>query len=238
MRILGLVPARGGSKGIPRKNIRPLAGKPLIAWSIEAARSSRLLDTVVVSTDDAEIAAVARAHGALTPFMRPAELARDDTPGVDPVLHALRQLPEFDAVVLMQPTSPLRVVADIDACIDQAGTLQADCVVSVCEPGRHPAWMYRIDERQRLRPLLEQPAATRRQDLPAVYAANGALYFAKADWLARTRTFMTAETAAFVMPPERSVDLDTLMDWKLAELLLEERLRVDPAAQPTAESQA
>jgi CMP-N,N'-diacetyllegionaminic acid synthase len=222
LKILGLIPARGGSKGIPRKNIRPIAGKPLIAWSIDAALGSSLLAGVMVSTDDADIAAAARELGALTPFLRPAALAQDTTPGVDPVLHALQELPAFDAVMLLQPTSPLRTRADIDACIEHAQRLQAPCVVSVCEPDQHPGWMYTINARQQLRPVVDGQPVTRRQDLPQVFAANGALYFAHRDWLQRTRTFIAPDTVAFVMPRERSIDLDTLFDWKIAEMLLQE----------------
>ncbi|MCE9659469.1 MAG: acylneuraminate cytidylyltransferase family protein [Burkholderiales bacterium] len=224
-RILGLVPARGGSKGIPRKNIKRLAGKPLIGWTIESALRSTRLAAVVVSTDDEEIAAVARAYGAATPFMRPAELARDDTPGVDPVLHALAALPEFDAVVLLQPTSPLRMEEDIDGCVAQAERMAAPCVISVCEPRHHPGWMYRLDAHGLIAPLLDQPPVLRRQDLPPVYAANGAVYFARADWLGKTRSFTAAGTAAYVMPAERSIDLDTPLDWRIAEILMDPTLR-------------
>ncbi len=223
MKILALIPARGSSKGIPRKNIKSIAGKPLIAWTIEAALCSRVLDAVVVSTEDEEIAGVARQWGAQVPFRRPAELARDDTPGIDPVLHALEQLPNFDAVLLLQPTSPLRTIEDIDACIGLAQDLQAPSVVSVSEPGIHPYRTYLLGADQRLQSLIYAPPVSRRQDLPPVYAVNGALYYTRADWLRQRHAFVTAETVAYVMPPERSVDLDTLLDWKLAEMLLKER---------------
>ena len=223
MRVLGLIPARGGSKGIPRKNIKVIAGKPLIAWTIESALKSRLLAAVVVSTDDVEIGEVARRYGAETPFVRPAELARDDTPGVEPVLHALEALPEFDAVLLMQPTSPLRTSDDIDDCIRLAETIDASCVVSVTESSQHPYWMYCLDAEQRLQPLIAARQVTRRQELPVVYSANGALYFAHREWLQRQRTFIAADTCGYVMPIERSVDLDSPLDWKLAELLLKEK---------------
>ena len=223
MRVMGLIPARGGSKGILRKNVRPIAGKPLIAWTIEAALKSPLLGMVVVSTDDAEIAEIARNYGGQTPFLRPAELAGDETPGIDPVLHALRELPGFDAVLLLQPTSPLRTTDDIDDCIRLAEAKNARCLVSVCCADRHPCWMYQLDAEQRLQPFVRGKHVTRRQDLPKVYAANGALYFARTDWLEQNRTFMTPETMAYVMPNERSIDLDNLLDWKLAELLLMER---------------
>lgn len=222
--ILGLIPARGGSKGIPRKNIKPIAGKPLIAWAIESALRSKVLAGVVVTTDDEEIAEVARRHGAQVPFLRPAELARDDTPGVAPVLHALEQLTTYDTVLLLQPTSPLRTTADIDDCVVQARRLDAPCMVSVSEAHQHPYWMYRLDASQRLSALISAPHVTRRQDLPPVYAANGALYYADASWLRTQLTFITPDTAAYVMPAQRAVDLDTPLDWKLAELLLKEQI--------------
>lgn len=223
MNVLGLIPARGGSKTIRRKNIKDIAGKPLIAWTIESALGSGLLAAVVVSTDDLEIGEVARRYGAETPFVRPAELARDDTPGVDPVLHALEVLPGFDAVLLMQPTSPLRTTEDINECIRFAEGIGAGCVVSVTEASQHPYWMYRLDAERRLQSLIAEKHVTRRQDLPAVYAANGALYFARREWLQRQRAFITADTFGYVMPIERSIDIDSPFDWKLAELLLKEK---------------
>jgi len=224
LRILSVIPARGGSKGVPRKNIKPIGDKPLIAWAIEAALRSQLLDAVVVSTDDEEIAAVARSWGALVPFMRPPELAKDDTPGIDPVLHTLERLPDFDGVILLQPTSPLRTTEDIDACIELAENLRAPSAVSVTKSEKHPFWMYRVGADQRLDPFVDAPVVSQRQDLPRVYALNGALYYARTDWLRRHRSFVSAETVAYVMPPERSIDLDTQLDWKFAELLLREQL--------------
>lgn len=223
VKLLGLIPARGGSKGIPRKNIKLMAGKPLIAWTIEAALKSSRLASIVVSTDDQEISDVARSHGAEVPFMRPSVLAQDDTPGVDPVLHALEALPEFDAVLLMQPTSPLRTVDDIEGCIQFAERTEAGCVVSVAQPTQHPYWMYRIDADQHLRPFVAAEHVTSRQELPPIYIANGALYFARREWLQSRRTFIAADTFGYVMPAERSVDLDSPLDWKLVELLLKER---------------
>lgn len=224
MKTLALIPARGGSKGIPRKNINMIAGKPLIAWTIEAALASTLLDGVVVSTDNAEIAEVALRYGAQVPFLRPAELARDETPGVEPVLHALQQLPDYDAVLLLQPTSPLRSSADIDACLALAREREAVSVVSVSEPDAHPDWMYRMTATQQLEKLLASQSHTRRQDLLTVLTLNGALYFANADWLRRSRTLLAEETLAYVMPADRSVDIDTPLDWKFAELLLNEKI--------------
>lgn len=223
MKVLGLIPARGGSKGIPRKNIKHIAGKPLIAWTIETALKSRQLAAVVVTTDDEEIAQVSRKHGAQVPFMRPGELAGDDTSGVDPVLHALRMLPAYDAVLLMQPTSPLRNEEDVVQCLGLAETRNAPCVVSVCNAETHPHWMFTLDAQLCLRPLVIDAQVEQRQHLPQVYAPNGALYFARTEWLKHTGRFMTSETVAYVMPHDRSVDIDTTLDWKLAELLLTEQ---------------
>jgi CMP-N,N'-diacetyllegionaminic acid synthase len=223
LKTLALIPARGGSKGIPRKNIQPLAGKPLIAWTILAALDCHEFDRVVVTTDDEEIADISKLWGAEIPFMRPAELARDETPSMDVVLHALHHLPQFDAVVLLQPTSPLRSKADIEACLAMANAQQADCVVSVSEPTQSPYWMFKLDENGRLNKLLATNDITRRQDLPPVYAINGALYFARTDWLLRNKTFLSQETLGYVMSAEKSLDIDTPFDWKLAELLLSEK---------------
>jgi CMP-N,N'-diacetyllegionaminic acid synthase len=220
MKVLGLIPARGGSKGIPRKNVRMIAGRPLIAWSIEAALRSRHLDRVVVSTEDESIADVARRSGADVPFLRPAELARDESNGVDPVLHAVATLPEFDAVVLLQPTSPLRTSADIDGCVDLALSQDAASVVSVTPSGAHPRWIYRIDPGLRLAPVLPGFDASRRQDLEPAYVLNGAVYFSRVARLLQERTLLGPDSLAYVMPEERSIDIDTALDWRIAEMLL------------------
>lgn len=220
--VLAIIPARGGSKGVPRKNIRPLADKPLIAWTIEAARKSGYIDRLILSSEDAEIISVAQAWGCEAPFVRPAELARDDTPGIDPVLHALDALPGYDYVVLLQPTSPLRETADIDGCMARCAEDDAPACVSVSPPAQHPYWTYRIDGEGRLSPLFDK-APDRRQDLPAVYALNGAVYVARTHDLRRTRDFLMPGAVAFVMPDARALDIDTLADLTLAECLLERK---------------
>ncbi len=228
-RILANISARGGSKGVPGKNIRDLGGLPLMAWTIREARCSAYVDRLVVSSDDAGILAVARSHGAETPFLRPVELARDDTPGVDPVLHALEALrPEaYDYVVLLQPTSPLRTVADIDGCIQRCLEGGWPCCVSVTEAEKSPYFMFELDEGARLSPVIAQERYhTRRQDLPRVFAPNGAVYVASCEWLAQTRSFLTPETRGFEMPRERSWDVDTLLDFEICELLLKKAGRI------------
>lgn len=221
MSVLGLIPARGGSKGIPRKNVLPIAGKPLIAWTIEAALASQSLDHVVVSTDDPEIADVARASGADVPFVRPAELARDDTPGIDPVLHALECMPDVTMVVLLQPTSPLRTPEDVEGAVTLAKRATARNVVSVTE-ARHSQWNFAVDDSN----VLQVDAglvAARRQDLPERYSLNGAIYVGAPSRLRRDCTFLTPGTLAYVMPAERSIDIDNPFDWRVAEMLLKDR---------------
>lgn len=221
-RILGLIPARGGSVGIPRKNIRPLGGKPLLAWTVDAATQSRYLDRVAVSTDDEEIAAVARRCGAEVPFLRPAALAANAAQGIDVVRHALALLRDVDAIVLLQPTSPFRVAADIDGALDTWRAHNAP-VVSVTESPLSPYLMFNITG-DRLAPILEWPAGeTNRQHLPVTYALNGAVYVASRTMLADDAGFLTPATRPYLMPAKRSVDLDTEHDWQYAEFLLRER---------------
>lgn len=222
MRLLAIISARGGSKGVPRKNIRPLGGKPLIAWTIDAAKQASCIDRLIVSTEDEEIASLALDLGADVPFMRPSELAADDAPGVAPVLHAISELAGYDWVLLLQPTSPLRSAGDIDGIWNFCQERSAASAVSVCEVGKHPYWMYQFDAARRLKPFSEgSPYVLRRQDLPQAYALNGALYLAKADWLVKRGNFIGSETLGYVMPPERSVDLDTPQDWRWVEFLIE-----------------
>lgn len=223
MNLLALIPARGGSKGIPRKNVKSLAGKPLIGWTIDAALQAPCVGRVVVSTEDEEIASVARDLGAEVPFMRPAELAADDTPGIAPVLHAIENLPEFDWVVLLQPTSPLRTAEDIDGIVRFCIEHDAPSAVSVCEVDKHPYWMFHRDESERLQSFIPQKTdISRRQDLPQVYAFNGALYLARIDWLKEQQSLVGQETLGYVMSRESSADIDTPLDWSWVEFLIKE----------------
>lgn len=225
--VIGLITARGGSKSMPRKNIAPLAGKPLIAWTIEAARASRLLSRILVSTDDGEIAQVAAAWGAEVPFTRPAELAGDATPHVLVVEHAIRWLEEAEGsrphyMLLLQPTSPLRSAEDIDAAIALAEEREAIAVVSVSPMERHPYLSKRILANGTLADFITSDIAyLRRQDLPPAYALNGALYLNRCDSLLRDHSFLPPGTLGYVMPPERSLDVDTPWDFHLIELVLQ-----------------
>jgi CMP-N,N'-diacetyllegionaminic acid synthase len=223
MKVLGLIPARGGSKGIPRKNLKNLCGKPLIAWTIESALKSARLDNVVVSTDDEEIADIARQYGAEVPFLRPSELAKDSTPGIAPVLHAIEQLPHFDSVLLLQPTSPLRNVGDIDGVVNFAIQENAESVVSVSESPVHPYWVYK-SENKLLKPFFEHEFIACRQDLPQALALNGAFYMAKTTWLFENKSFVGSNTHFFLMPKSRSYDIDENEDWIVVESILSRRL--------------
>lgn len=223
MKVLAVIPARGGSKGIPRKNIKILGGKPLIAWTIEAALKASSINRLIVSTEDEEIAAVAKQFGAEVPFLRPLALAQDDTPGIAPVLHAIEQLRDYDWVLLLQPTSPLRSVEDIEGIIRFCRDEAAPSAVSVTQVSKHPFWMYQRDDQNRLQPLIpNRPEITRRQDLPSVYVLNGAMYLARTDWLIQNQGFIGPETLGYPIPEVRSVDLDTPQDWRWVEFLIEQ----------------
>lgn len=219
--VLAVIPARGGSKGIPRKNIRETAGKPLIAWTIEAAQKSNYIDRIVLSSDDLEIIEVAQRWGCEVPFIRPAELARDDTPGMDPIIHTLQNLEKYDYIVLLQPTSPLRIASDIDQSIELCSLNNSNACVSVSETDKSPYWMYSLESNNQMTPILTaKDSNLRRQDLPTFVALNGAVYVAKCDWLLLNKTFVTNETIAYQMPKERSIDIDTDYDWYVAEVML------------------
>ena len=227
-KILAIIPARGGSKGIPRKNVVRLNGRPLIAWSILAARESGCLDRIVVSTDDEEIAAISRECGADVPFHRPPELAQDNTPGVDPVIHAIQWLeaheeyrPEY--VLLLQPTSPLRTAGDIAGVVEMARTTGADTVLGICAAKVHPFSTLRLAENGQLTGFLssdwreQQRRYPRRQDLPEAHVENGALYLTRRKVILETRTFYGEKMYGYVMPEERSIDIDTPLDLWIAE---------------------
>ena len=219
-RMLGVIPARGGSKGVPGKNIRLVAGKPLIAWTIEAAQSSKSLDHVVLTSDDREIIDVAKKYNCNAPFVRDSHLAIDTTPTVDVVLDALDRCPGYEWVVLLQPTSPLRTAQDIDQAVEQCIAFNAPSCVSICLAKESPYWMFTLNQDQNLAPLLPNAAVTRRQDLPPVYSLNGAIYVAKSEWLRQERTFLTPDTVAYEMPVERSLDIDTETDFLQLKSLL------------------
>ena len=227
MNILGLIPARGGSKGIPGKNIKYLAGKPLIAWTIESALKSKTCSRLIVTTDDEKIARVAREWGADVPFIRPKILATDTSTSISVVEHALiwleeneQNFPEY--IMLLQPTSPLRTRADICNCVDIARTKKAIAVVSVCEANPHPYIVKKISETGTLENFIPmEKVYDRRQDMPLAYALNGAIYLNRCDSLLSTHSFTPEGTLAYIMPKERSIDIDSPVDFQIAEFLLQ-----------------
>ena len=222
-RILALIPARGGSKGVPRKNIYPLCGKPLIAYTIEAALQSGCCDSVVVSTDDAEIAAVARQYGADVPFMRPESLSLDNTKTIDVEQHALRMLEEqgrvYDWIILLQPTSPLRDAQDIQNAIRTMAQTGCASLASVSPVQDHPMLIRTVDKQLRLRKLLDMSSDVRRQDFPQYYRVNGAIYINTAQDI-YAGVSQNDNDFAYVMTPEHSVDIDSHIDFAIAEYYL------------------
>ena len=216
-KIIAVIPARGGSKGFPRKNIQELSGKPLVAWSIGSAQASKLLDHFVVTTDDVTISKVSEEWGAQV-ICRPSELATDTANIESALFHALEKMEgNWDLIVLLQPTSPLRLGQDIDDCIRTMFEKNAPAAISVCEPQKSPYWMYKVSEEARMSPVAAEIDAVRRQDLPKVYSLNGAVYVAEIEWLKSNGRFMSADTAAHIMPIFRSVDIDSELDLVIAE---------------------
>lgn len=228
-KILGIITARGGSKGIPGKNIKLLAGKPLIAYTIEAAQASGVFDRLIVSTDDEAIAATAKEYGCDVPFLRPVELAQDHTPHLPVLQHTLEWLRENEKyepeyVMILQPTSPLRTASHIREAAELLGRTDAESIVSVNEvPGHHnPHWQFRVADTGLMDIFTGEPFAeivTRRQNLPKTYTRNGAIYLFKADLIFHPEkpSFYGDRVAAYIMPPEASVNIDSMDDWHEAE---------------------
>lgn len=226
--MLALIPARGGSKGLPGKNIKLLNGKPLIAWTIEAALSSARVDEVIISTDDSQIASVAQSYGGKVPFLRPSQLAQDNSLAIDNYIYTLDRLNKemnivADELVVLQPTSPLRLSEDIDAAIDIFYKKQADSVISVTELNHPVQWVQKIIEDGTLRNYTnEKTSEKNRQELCPAYIPNGAVFVLRHSLLKKKCTYYSEKTYPYIMPRERSVDIDSDLDFKLAELLVKE----------------
>jgi len=225
-KILGVITARAGSKGIPGKNIKDVAGKPLIAYTVEAAKASKYLTRTVVSTDGEEIAAVAKEYGADVPFMRPTEHATDTATSMQVVQHVLEELQKsgetYDYLMILQPTSPLRTSEDIDACIKLAVDRDADSVMSMVELEDFALKKLKtIDEQDVIYPMLDDEGkeSSRRQDAQKVYKRNCAIYLTKTSLIAEGDLFGQTPLA-YVMPEERSVDINAPVDLELAEFWL------------------
>lgn len=230
MRVLGLIPARGGSKGVIRKNVRPLAGKPMLQYTADAALgavASGALARVILSTEDAEIADVGRACGLEVPFMRPPDLARDETPMLPVVQHAVRFTQDsgdaYDAVCLLQPTTPLRSVDDIERAVKLLDDTGAESVISFVRVGdKHPARMKLVDEDGRVTnpPFAELREGQRRQDLVPLYLRAGSIYLTRVPVLMGHCSLSGKDCRALIIPEERAVNVDCMLDLLLAELLL------------------
>jgi CMP-N,N'-diacetyllegionaminic acid synthase len=223
--IIAVIPARGGSKSLPRKNILPLMGKPLIRYTIDAAKKSKYIKRIIVSTDDEKIAAVAKENGAEVPFLRPADLAKDETPSLPVMQHAVKYIEGedgsiIDLVVLLQPTSPLRNEKYIDEAIEKILNTGGDSAITVCKVKHHPYWNFIFDH-DRLNPFLNNDLkSTRRQELPLTYAPNGAVYVVRRDVLLNQNSILGKDIRAVVMPVEESIDIDGYFDWFIAEMVL------------------
>lgn len=222
-RILAIIPARGGSKGIPHKNIIDLCGKPLISYTIKAGKDSKYIDYVMVSTDDSEIARISKDYGAEVPFMRPVELAADTSKTIDAIIHAVNQLKkmehEFDTLVLLQPTEPLRNASDVDGAIEKYFECGCKPLVSISEVDDHPILIRSIDG-DALKPLLDISSTCRRQDMPKYYRVNGCIYINPIPEL-NAETSFNDNKVPYIMDRSHSVDIDELIDLEVAKYYIE-----------------
>lgn len=233
--ILAIIPARGGSKGISKKNIRDMAGKPLMAWSIEAGRRSKYIDRIIVSTEDTEIRDIALKSGAEVPFLRPNELAQDNTPGVDPVLYTIKKLineekNKYDYTILLQPTSPLRNEKHIDEAIEillSNNINRFNSLISVTELEHPVYWNRLIGVNDELKDYLKYDKSKnfRRQHFNKVYRLNGAIYLIETNALLKYKNFETDNTMAYIMDKKTTIDIDCIDDFELAEYYINKGLR-------------
>jgi len=228
-KILAVITARGGSEGIPGKNIKLLGGQPLIAYSIRVAKRSKLITDLIVSTDYEDIADVAREHGAEVPFLRPSEFAADKTPHVPVMQHAIKFMEErrntiYDFAVILQPTSPFRTREDIDETLSLLIEKKADSAVTLVEVegGSHPMKMKKLEHSRVMPYCMEEVEGTRRQDLPPVYKRSGAVYAMRRDLIINDARLYGDHIVGHIVPKERSVDIDHPVDWLVAEYKLDE----------------
>ncbi|MBQ2666256.1 acylneuraminate cytidylyltransferase family protein [Methanobrevibacter sp.] len=225
MNIISIIPARGGSKGIPRKNIKLLNGKPLISYSIEASKSCNLIDSTYVSTEDVEISEISKKYDAEV-IERPEELAGDDSSSIDVILHVFDYMENHgslpDLFILLQPTSPLRTSEDIEASIKLFLDSDCDSLVGVCEMDHRSLLNFSLNNGFLVQNNNESLFNSRRQDFPTYYSLNGAIYITTPDFIRKNRSFYCDKTIPYVMSKERSIDIDTPLDFKLAEIILNE----------------
>lgn len=223
--MLAIIPARGGSKGVPGKNIKNLGDKPLIYYTIKAAKESVFIDRIIISTDDEEIAEVAKKCGAEVPFMRPDELATDTAKAIDTYLYTVNKLNEsssdlIEEFIVLQPTSPLRSATDIDNAVEIFIRNRADSVISVVEAEHPPYWYKKITNEGILKDYFISNNSLNRQEYDRTYLPNGAIFVFRYNILKETLNYYTDKTYPYIMPKERSVDIDNVLDFKMAEFLI------------------
>lgn len=223
-RVLAVIPARGGSKGIPHKNIKKLCGKPLIAHTIEAAKSSAYIDSIYVSTDSARILHVAQHFGVRNTDLRPRRLAQDNSKTIDAMLHSIAKNPGFDILILLQPTSPCRDANDIDRALELFMRSGMRSLVSVHPIEENPILIRFMNSDNELTKAMDVPSTVRRQDMPKPLRVNGAIYINRIDQIDSSTSFNDNEIG-FEMEPEHSVDIDTIEDFKLASRILKTRYK-------------
>lgn len=222
-KIVAIIPARGGSKGIKNKNIRIINNKPLVAYSIESALKCKYIDYTLVSTDSKEIAEISKSYGAQVPFLRPKEIATDSSKTIDVLVHAMNFLANsgnyFDYVMLLQPTQPIRAEEELEKTIEIVVDRRLPSLVSICEVEETPILMRTIDTNKKLKRVLNINSTVRRQDFPKFYKVNGSIYINKIEDL-NLNTSLNDNEYGYIMPKNHSVDIDTEDDLKLAEKIL------------------
>ena len=220
MNTIALIPARGGSKGIPGKNIKLFNSKPLIYWSIQTALNSNYIDRVIVSTDDEEIAEVAKSYSAEVPFLRPKKFATDESPGIDPVIHALENIPNVDNVLLLQPTSPFRENKHVEEIFQLSSEFNSDSVVSISLSKKHIDLFFYLNDNKKITGYNDKIKSLPRQQYQNLYTLNGSLYLSTKDSIFSNKSFITPKTIGYVMADKYSFDIDNQLDWELAEFTM------------------
>lgn len=223
--VLGIIPARGGSKGVPRKNVRELGVKPLVAWTIEAAISSGCFDKIIVSTDCENIAETAKSYGAEVPFLRPDYLSSDEAKTTDAVSHVLEAINQrFDLVAVLQPTSPFRSGEQISQAFDIMRKMGSKSLVSLCQVKKSPYLMYTLNQSGGIDTFIESEyQLSRRQEQPKVFCLNGAIYIAETELFLKEGQLVYSYSTPFIMDEVSSIDIDEEIDFKLAECIVEQK---------------
>ncbi len=232
MKVLFVITARGGSKGVPRKNIKMLGGKPLIAYKIIAAKKCRCEKRIIVSTDDEEIAEISRKYGAEVPFMRPTELATDTASSVDVVLHAMNWVSEdskekYDFICMLEPSSPFASYNDLEMSLQLIDQTNADTLLGMKEVDVNTIFVHPLDNDGKLSEFyfaIKDMKSIRRQDQKKEYTMNGCMYVAKWDYFVKNKLFHSVNSIPYIMPEERSIEIDTPLDYEIAKYLIERKL--------------